>query len=156
MMMIKIKVFMILLLIVSSVSLFGCQSLKNKDSEDKVTTESKEVGEKVDTPEDTLKKIIRQINDEMRVFDVNEHHESLSDIISEKAEGLEEDQVRQLIKETVQSYMDAYFTKRIEDVLVVYNEGYTPSDVETVFKSTSRTALYELIELYEWTFFKNR
>lgn len=156
MMMIKIKVFMILLLIVSSVSLFGCQSLKNKDSEDKVTTESKEVGEKVDTPEDTLKKIIRQINDEMRVFDVNEHHESLSDIISEKAEGLEGDQVRQLIKETVQSYMDAYFTKRIEDVLVVYNEGYTPSDVETVFKSTSRTALYELIELYEWTFFKNR
>lgn len=153
---VRIRVLLLLILLVSSVSLFGCQSLKNKDSEEKVKTESEEVGEKVDTPEDTLKKIIRQINDEMRVFDVNEHHESLSDIISEKAEGLEEDQVRQLIKETVQSYMDAYFTKRIEDVLVVYNEGYTPSDVETVFKSTSRTALYELIELYEWTFFKNR
>lgn len=153
---VRIRVLLLFILLVSSVSLFGCQSLKNKDSEEKVKTESEEVGEKVDTPEDTLKKIIRQINDEMRVFDVNEHHESLSDIISEKAEGLEEDQVRQLIKETVQSYMDAYFTKRIEDVLVVYNEGYTPSDVETVFKSTSRTALYELIELYEWTFFKNR
>lgn len=153
---VRIRVLLLFILLVSSVSLFGCQSLKNKDSEEKVKTESEEVGEKVDTPEDTLKKIIRQINDEMRVFDVNEHHESLSDIISEKAEGLEEDQVRQLIKETVQSYMDAYFTKRIEEVLVVYNEGYTPSDVETVFKSTSRTALYELIELYEWTFFKNR
>jgi hypothetical protein len=60
-----------------------------------------------------------------------------------------------MIKETVESVMDAYFRSRIGDLLLNYNEYYTASDVETVFNNTSRTALYQLIELYEWTFYKN-
>lgn len=152
----KTFLFLILILLVSSVSLFGCKSLKKQGSTSLVQTETEETVERLDTPADTIDIVIKQIDDEMRVFDVGDHHEALIGIIREKVDSLDEEEVRPIIKETVEIYMDAYFISRIKDVLRSYNEGFTDSDVEMVFNSTSRTALYELIELYEWTFYKNK
>lgn len=152
----KSGLFLILILLVSSVYLFGCKSLKQQVSNDSTQSETEETVERVDTPEDTLGIIIKQIDDEMRVFDVGDHHEALIGIIMEKAVTLEAEEIRPMIKETVEIYMDAYFMSRIKEVLRSYNERFTDSDVDMVFKSTSRTALYELIELYEWTFYKNK
>lgn len=149
------RIIWVILGLILSVSLIGCKSLKNNDSEPTVTTESEENEKVVETPDDVMALIINQIKEEMRVFDVGDHHAILYDMISEKSVGLDDDQIRLMIKETVQTYMDAYFRAEIIELLMSHNAHYSESDVETVFNNTSRTALYELIELYEWTFYKN-
>ncbi|HAS73210.1 MAG TPA: hypothetical protein DCS67_03605 [Clostridiales bacterium UBA8960] len=129
--------------------------MKNQPVQTVESAIEEETQKEVDTPEDALLLVTAKVKEEMRVFDVNDHHAILFEQILEKARTLEEDQIRPMIKETVESVMDAYFRSRIGDLLLNYNEYYTASDVETVFNNTSRTALYQLIELYEWTFYKN-
>lgn len=147
--------FWIILVFLLSVALIGCKPLKSQSVEVLSTTLEEETQKEVDTPEEIRTLIIRQVNEETRIFDVNEHHPVLYEIILDKSKKLNEDQVRPMIKDTIQMYMDDYFMQRIREILETYNEYYTASDVETIFNNTSRTALYELIELYEWTFYKN-
>ena len=51
--------------------------------------------------------------------------------------------------------MDEYFKEIIGNILLEYNDKYMAEDVETIFETTSRSALYELIVLYEYTFYEN-
>lgn len=136
-------------------TLMGCSSSNVADQASTEETTEPVTSFEVSTPEDQMNLAMGQIADEMRVFDVGDHHDLLFAQIVEQSSGLSEDDTKTVISDVVALYMDAYFKERIGEVLTLYNENYAVSDVETIFSSTSRAALYELIELYEWTFYKN-
>lgn len=108
----------------------------------------------VPTPQEALDRVSLLITDEMRVFDVNEHHDQLYEIIKKESIGLEEEEIKPLISSVINNYMDDYFKNLIREQLSEYNEQFSSDEVETIFNNTSRTALYELIALYEWTYYQ--
>lgn len=141
-------------LMLVSVLLVGCSKESKKIEVELIATTENERYEE-ETPPELMDQVLSAIVSEMRVFDVNAHHDSLQDLIQEAVLDESEDEIKAIINEKVREHMDAYFYNRIGEVLETYNPNYSQSDVETIFNNTSRTALYELIELYEWTFYKN-
>jgi len=141
-------------LVLVSMLLLGC-SKESKKIEVELNPTTETVRFEEETPPNLMDQVLSTIVSEMRVFDVNVHHESLQALIQEAVLDKSEDEIKAVISEKVSEHMDAYFYDRIGEVLELYNPNYAQSDVETIFNKTSRTALYELIELYEWTFYKN-
>jgi len=152
----RIKVWLTFpILIFIGLTLFGCSASEKQNVASTEPPTELITKYEVPTPEDQMAIAKNQIADEMRVFDVGEHHETLYAMILESSKGLTEEEARASVTNIVSEYMDDYFLDRIGEVLSMYNEDYAYSDVETIFNSTSRASLYELIELYEWTFYQN-
>lgn len=149
----KVVVIPIYCILISTLFL-GCKhESKSIDVDLVLTTEAERFEE--ETPPDLMDQALSKVLSEMRVFDVNAHHDVIQDLIQLAVENESEAEIKAIIKEKVREHMDAYFYTRIGEILENYNPNYAQSDVETLFNKTSRTALYELIELYEWTFYKN-
>lgn len=149
----KIVGIALILCIVLTLSACDASTVKNNQ---KLTVSSEETLElEVPTPPEQLELVKAKIEDEMRVFDVVAHHEALYQEIGDIPESLASEQIKSEISDIVNQYMDAYFRQIIGDILLEYNDKYMASEVETIFDSTSRTALYELITLYEYTFYEN-
>lgn len=151
---IKLLVGVILLLILFTVT--GCNRSEIVVSKTLNTEETSETQYYEETPSEEMAIVLDLVKDEMRVFDVAEHHEALVDEIQKLDKGLSDDDLRIAIENIVKMRMDSYFYTRIETILGDFNPNYGPDDVETLFNNTSRTALYELIVLYEVTFLKNQ
>jgi len=135
-------------------TLIGCSTSNTVIDEPLPSSTEPSTQLKTPTPEDQMALVKSRLDDEMRIFDVQLHHNDLYAEISSIDAGLTEDEIKVTISEIVTGYMDAYFLEKTREILSEYNEDYTLSDVETLFESTSRTSLYELIELYEWSFYK--
>ena len=122
----------------------------------KVEISSEETLElEVPTPTEEMDLVRARVMEEMRVFDVNVHHEAIYSEIENLPESLDSEELKSKINEAVSSYMDEYFKEVIGNILLEYNDKYMAEDVETIFETTSRSALYELIVLYEHTFYEN-
>ncbi len=144
---------LMVLVLVTFLSTACSSDQKNVDADilttEVVTTESYEP-----TPQEKLDELETLIEDEMRVFDVNLHHETLQKKIKSEVVGLAEEEAKSHIATIVTDYMDVYFKERIRELLFMVNESYSVDEVETLFESTSRASLYELIVLYEWTYYQ--
>ena len=151
------SVWKIIAILFISLTLIGCSASKTLIEETLETKNEATTGMEVSTPEDQMELAKIKVEEEMRIFDVNEHHDSLYAEISLIDSGLSEFEIKEAISEIVKVYMDAYFHEKTREILSEFNENYTMSDVETLFESTSRASLYKLIELYELSFYnKNR
>ncbi len=138
-------------------TLMGCSASKTVIKETLKTETEATTSMEVSTPDDLMALARAKVEEEMRIFDVNAHHDSLYAEISSIDSELSEESIKEAISEIVRTYMDAYFLEKTRDILSEFNENYTMSDVETLFDSTSRASLYKLIELYELSFYnKNR
>jgi len=144
----------ILSLIVAMV-LTGCGGKSRVISETLEPLSEETTHYEVLTPPDEMDRVLALVREEMRVFDVNLHHEAIYAAFSEQISGLDETSAKRVIYDTVVTQMDAYFYERISALLASVNADYAYEDVETLFNSTSRTSLYELITLYEWTYYQN-
>lgn len=144
----------ILSLIVAMV-LTGCGGKSRVISETLEPLSEETTRYEVPTPPDEMDRVLAQVREEMRVFDVNLHHETIYAAFVDQISGLEEAAAKTVIFDTVATQMDAYFYERIRELLSGVNPDYAYEDVETLFNSTTRTSLYELITLYEWTYYQN-
>ena len=143
----------LILCIVLTVSACDASAVKNNQ---KLTTSPDETLElEVPTPSEQIDLVKARVEDEMRIFDVVAHHEALYQEIKNIPKTLDSEQIKLEISDVVKQYMDEYFHRMIGDILLEYNDKYMALEVETIFDSTSRTALYELITLYEYTFYEN-
>lgn len=144
---------LMVLVLVSFLSTACSSEQKSMDTDiittEEVTTESYEA-----TPQEKLDEVETLIEDEMRVFDVNLHHDTLHNKIKSEVIGLEDEEAKLHIATIVTDYMDVYFKERIRELLFMVNESYSVDEVETLFDNTSRASLYELIVLYEWTYYQ--
>ena len=151
------SVWRIITILFIVLTLMGCSASKTVIKETLETESEATSVMEVSTPEDQMELAKIKVEEEMRIFDVNEHHDSLYAEISLIDSELSESAIKEAISEIVKDYMDAYFHEKTREILSEFNENYTMSDVETLFESTSRTSLYKLIELYELSFYnKNR
>lgn len=152
------KPFLMHIIVLLSIILFvGCQSTSGSQTQKLETTEESTTRYEVPTPEDELAKVLRLVKEEVRIFDVQAHHESLYDLIlseqKEKGTEIEKSEIYTI----VETYMDDYFWQLTHEMLRAYNENYSLDEVDLIFDQTSRTGLYDLITLYEWTYYsKNR
>ncbi len=138
-------------------TLMGCSASKTVINETLDTDVEATTVMEVSTPDDQMELAKIKVEEEMRIFDVNAHHDSLYAEISLIDSELSELEIKAAISEIVKVYMDAYFLEKTRAILSEFNENYTMSEVETLFESTSRASLYKLIELYELSFYnKNR
>lgn len=135
-------------------TLFGCGASDVSDTVVSETTIEEETNNEVQTPENQMDLAKQRIAEEMRVFDVNVHHDILYTEIINQSGNLSSEEVKAIIPDIVTMYMDGYFRNRVGEILTEYNAQYAQSDVETIFESASRASLYELIVLYEWTFYQ--
>lgn len=151
------SVWRIITILFIVLTLMGCSASKTVIKKTLETDSEATTGMEVPTPDDQMELAKIKVEEEMRIFDVNEHHDSLYAEISLIDSELSELAIKDAISEIVKVYMDAYFQEKTREILSEFNENYTMSDVETLFESTSRTSLYKLIELYELSFYnKNR
>lgn len=134
----------------------GCGAAEVSQSVKLEPTETETIRVEEPTPEDVLLKVLSRLKDEVRIFDVQAHHESLYDLIL----SLEKDSGKTIQKsdiyDIVETYMDDYFWHLTQKVLSEYNENYALEDAQIIFEQTSRTGLYDLITLYEWTFYNKK
>lgn len=135
-------------------TLFGCGASDISGTLVTESTTEEETNIEVPTPENQMDLAKVRIAEEMRVFDVNVHHEILYSEIINQSGNLTSEEVKALIPDIVSVYMDGYFRNRVGEILSEYNAQYAQTDVETIFESTSRASLYELIVLYEWTYYQ--
>ncbi|WP_459843860.1 hypothetical protein [Fusibacter bizertensis] len=149
----KIVGIALILCIVLTLSACDASTVKNNQ---KLTMSSDETLElEVPTPPEQIDLVKAKVEEEMRVFDVVAHHEALYREIKNIPESVDSEQIKLEISDIVNQYMDEYFHQIIGNILLEYNDKYMASEVETIFDSTSRAALYELITLYEYTFYEN-
>ena len=136
--------------------LMGCQSKTGSQTQILETTEETTTRYEVATPENALAIVLEQIKEEMRIFDVEAHHESLNALVlsleKEKGSRVEKAEIYTI----VETYMDTYFWQLTHDLLSAYNENYSLEEVEVIFRQTSRNGLYDLITLYEWTYYNKK
>ena len=144
-----------LLSLISAMILTGCGGKSRVISETLEPLTEETTRYEVLTPPDDMDRVLAQVREEMRVFDVNLHHETIYEAFVDQIGGLDETAAKAVIYDTVATQMDAYFNERIHALLASVNTDYASEDVETLFNSTSRASLYELITLYEWTFYQN-
>ena len=144
-----------ILSLIAAMVLTGCGGKSRVISETLEPLSVETTRYEVPTPPDEMDRVLALVREEMRVFDVNLHHEMIYAAFSEQISGLEEEAAKSVIFDTVATQMDAYFYERIREMLSGVNPDYAYEDVETLFNSTSRTSLYELITLYEWTYYQN-
>ena len=135
-------------------TLMGCGASKTSVTAVSEPTTEEVTTIEVPTPENQMDLAKARIAEEMRVFDVNAHHETLYAEIVNQSGSLSAEEVKAIIPDIVSDYMDQYFRNRVGEILAEYNDSYALSDVETIFESASSTSLYELIALYEWTFYQ--
>ena len=153
--MIKHASVLILILFIS-LTLMGCNPSNKSELETTELLVEEETREEVPTPEDTFDRVKNQYRNEVRVFDVVEHHEPIYSEILQSVSGETEDALKLLIEEKVRVYMDDFFKERIAELLEIENSHYALSEVDEIFESVSRESLYELIVLYEYEYYKTK
>lgn len=150
------RLWMLIVLQLCVLFFAGCQSKSGSQTQIFETTEETTSRYEVPTPENELAIVLGEIKDEMRIFDVQAHHESLYALIlsleKEKGSTIEKSEIYSI----VETYMDDYFWQLTHDLLSAYNENYALEEVEIIFEQTSRNGLYDLITLYEWTFYNKK
>lgn len=141
------------LIVFVTLTLIGCSTSKEVIMETHETSTEPITIYETPTPDDQMALVKSRLIEEMRIFDVGAHHDALYNQIKNIEKNLSEGEVKEAISEIVTTYMDGYFLEKTHEILSEYNDSYAISDVETLFESTSRTSLYTLIELYEWSFY---
>jgi uncharacterized lipoprotein NlpE involved in copper resistance len=148
------RIFTILFIVLT---LMGCNASKTVIKETLEVKTEDTSSDEVSTPDDQMALAKKKVEEEMRIFDVNAHHDALYAEIVSLDKALSETELKAAISQIVKDYMDAYFLEKTRKILSEYNEYYTDSEVESLFEGTSRASLYKLIELYELSFHnKNR
>lgn len=118
-----------------------------------VTTESTEATEATEeTPEEALQSVRETLQEEIRIFDVKDHHAALAAEIKTRTEGLTDaSAIKAQIQDVVKTHMDEHFKARIGTLLSEKNPHYGQEEADALFNALDPSALYELIALYEWT-----
>lgn len=150
----RYRVYSSIFLVVLTLTLMGCSSSKTVIKKTLEPLSESTVASEKPMLDEQMALAKKKIEKEMRIFDVQVHHDALYGTISNIDKGLTDVEIKMAISEIVRDYMDAYFYEKIGEILSETNGNYMNSDVETLFKSTSRASLYALIELYEWSFYK--
>lgn len=150
------RLWMLIIVYLCVLFFMGCQSTSESQTHTADTTEAPTTQYEVPTPEDQLAQVLEQIKDEMRIFDVEAHHEVLNDLVlsheKDKGTAIEKTDIYAI----VETYMDDYFWQLTQEILSEYNENYSQEEIEHLFEQTSRKGLYDLITLYEWTYYNKK
>ncbi|MGX8796441.1 hypothetical protein ACR6HW_10195 [Fusibacter sp. JL298sf-3] len=112
--------------------------------------------EKVPTEESDKEKVLSQVREEVRVFDVVEHHDALNAGIREAMKNSDASELDEIATAVVTVHMDAHWRERVKDLLSEVNPNYETEDVDWVLDRISTSDLYELMVLYEVAFYKKQ
>lgn len=134
--------------------LFGCSV--ESEAPPLLVSEVKEVEEKEKRFIDpkVLDQIVARIQEEMQVFDVVEHHDTLYAAIVEEMKEQELDNLNAVVEEIVKKHMDHFLRERIDDMILLYDISPSLSEREWIFQHIKTGDLYRLMTLYEVAFFK--
>lgn len=135
-------------------TLTGCSPSNNEELETTEVVVEDETREEIPTPSEAIDQVLQQYLEEVRVFDVNVHHDPIYSEIEKSVTNEEGDELKALIATKVAEYMDGFFKERIAELLQEHNEQYCLSEVDDLFERVSRESLYELIVLYEVEYYK--
>lgn len=141
---------MVLLLMVNT----ACSSNKGQTLRKVETIPEEKAHERIFTEEDVKERLLRQLSDEVRIYDVVEHQEAFRTSIDTQMAGKPMDQLESVVKDIVIEHMDAYWEERVRELLAEENEWYEESDVTWILDRISTEDLYDLIVLYEATYYK--
>lgn len=149
------KILMGILFLVVMIAVNGC-SAKVVSPKVDVPAIEEALEEKVFTDEDTLSTLVLQLQEEMRVFDVVEHHDALLLAIEERMTGTDEDVLKKIATEVVVEYMNGQLEARIIELLSELNEMHSIDERDWVFHQISTQSLYRFIILYEVAYYKDK
>lgn len=136
------------------VTLTACTGYSKKSERKVVEVPEKVEHERVVTEEEVKEKLLKQLSDEVRIYDVVEHQAVFREAIEAQMVGKNMDQLESTVQSIVVEHMDAYWDQRVRELLSQENEWYDESDVEWLLDRISTEDLYELIVLYEATYYK--
>lgn len=136
------------------VTLTACTGYSKKSERKVVEVPEKVEHERVVTEEEVKEKLLKQLSDEVRIYDVVEHQAVFREAIEAQMVGKNMDQLESTVQSIVVEHMDAYWDQRVRELLSQENEWYDESDVEWLLERISTEDLYELIVLYEATYYK--
>ena len=107
--------------------------------------------------EDLLTKLRDEIQEEMFVFDVVEHHEAIYELVKGRVDKSMDDQALTAeITKVIQAYMDEQLDTRIDSGLREIQSDYNEDDANWVRETISTRALYNLITIYEREYYKSQ
>ena len=133
----------------------GCSTDESVSvKKDEVVEES--VEKTVTTDDDALEDLVIKIQEEMRIFDVVEHHDALLSGIESEMTGSDEARLKEITQRVVKTYMDEHLKKRITELLTEVNPQHKIEERDWVFHQVSTQSLYRFITLYEVAFYKDK
>lgn len=147
-----IKYLMLSILIMGALS--GCS--QPAPTTKVVTLEEVEEPERKEVPatEDELDRFQRELQDEMRVFDVADYHDDLYALISAQVSGTESDEtLNQIISPIADDYIDELLTKKIKEKL---GENYSEADFNWLYAHVETQSLHKLMVAYEREYIKHK
>jgi PBP1b-binding outer membrane lipoprotein LpoB len=146
---------MAIILLIVTIVLTGCKPQASETKKYELEGEEVEVEEVAPIEEDLLAPLVTDIQDEMRVFDVVAHHDTLmARIKDEVSTELDTEEMTVHIRDIVTSYMDKILLDRIEEGLSKIQDPYSEEDVKWVRSQINTDDLYHLITIYEREFYK--
>jgi len=151
----NIRTLMAIILLIVTIVLTGCKPHASETKKYELEGEEVEVEEVAPIEEDLLAPLVTDIQDEMRVFDVVAHHDTLmARIKDEVSTELDTEEMTVHIRDIVTSYMDKILLDRIEEGLSKIQDPYSEEDVKWVRSQINTDDLYHLITIYEREFYK--
>jgi len=135
-------------------TLMGCKT-EEIDMDIEIIIEPPVSVEKEPMPEDDRVIVLNELQKEMKIFDVEEHHDGIFRLISEVdfISGSDED-MDQIIYPIVAGYMNASLDEKIVEVLDKMDESYTLEDIKWLKENVNTNELYGFITIYEREFYK--
>lgn len=107
--------------------------------------------------EDALTALRDEIQDEMYIFDVVEHHEDIYTLVVDAVTpSMDAETLNDTIASVVKTYMDEKLRIRIDQGLKAIQEDYRQEDAQWIFDTVSTHSLYNLITVYEREYYKDQ
>lgn len=149
------KIILCLLLLL----LLACEEDKpiRKEIEEK-TIEIEEISEKIEyIEENVLKGLIYEVNDQLRIIDLDVLHRRMEDLLMDKIDLTVSIEEQLLVLEEV-IYDELYIWRRevVHDVIDSSGDQVNADDYETIVSRTSIEIAFQVMLSYEKAYLKNR
>ncbi len=140
---------------VGLIALLAFQMVASNEDQESLVTEvvqEEEVPEELGDPldEDAYKNVRREIQKRLLVFDVDQHHDEVSQALLKVVKASDsEDQVKARIRTIVEDRLDDWKRAEIRQSLEVLEVPFGTGDIDRLMEDTSNRAIVDLVVAFE-------
>ena len=132
----------------------ACRSTEPVQDETELETTQEETLVRLATEEDTLAALLKNLQAEMRVFDVVEYHDAIYQELENAMKETPDSSLETTAESVVESFIENQLIERIRIELAAENPLYKSEEVDWLYDQIDTNDLIELIVLYEVLYYE--